>query len=120
MCLCVYVCVCVCVFAIACFLNVCYPVHVCINLCVVKIHSTIQRSRPFLYAIPLFVDRCMGNTPSKTCKQRAVKVLASETKQRMELPHNEFEVPTKVVNTIHLREGGLNITIMVIHPSTHQ
>ena len=115
-CLYVCLCACVCVCAFACFLHVCYPVHVCINLmnlCVVKIHSIIQRSRPFLYAIPWFVDRCMGNTPSpvialklrhanKTYTQLAnVKGLYSKgfhtlkPKQIRESPHFEFQLPTK-------------------------
>ena len=64
--MCVFVYVSVCLCACICMLSVCvcYPVHLCINLCVIIIHSTIQRSRPFLYAIPWFVNRCMGNTPS--------------------------------------------------------
>ena len=49
LCVCVLVCVCVCMCV-----RMCVCMYVCIKLRVVKIHSTIQRSRPFLYAIPYF------------------------------------------------------------------
>ena len=64
MCVFVYVSVCLCA-CIVCFLYVCVTLCMCVfNLCVIIIHSTIQWSRPFLYAIPWFVNRCMGNTLS--------------------------------------------------------
>ena len=67
---CVCVCVCVCVFVSVCvcdFVSVCVSVCVhlyafcmCLYMCVLTcvFHSTIQRSGPFLYTIPWFVDRC--------------------------------------------------------------
>ena len=64
LCFFLYVCVCLslCV-CIACFLYVLTLPCVTLCMCVIKILSTIQRSRPFLCAVPWFVDRCMGNTP---------------------------------------------------------
>ena len=60
MCVFIYVSVSVCVHLHA----FCICVLPCACVCVIIIHSTIQRSRPFLYAFPWFVNRCMGNTPS--------------------------------------------------------
>ena len=60
-CVCVsaFVCVCVYVFlyvAFAFFLYVCYPVH--LLTCVIKIHCTIQRSRPIPYFDPTLPIHC--------------------------------------------------------------